>query len=149
MARLQGSCACWLKFSSLTSAKVPIGSSWFSQMLWTQKHAALHLHAFSSGKSKSALSTEYDLIQMLTSNQQHYEVISAKQMWWLFLNFPRLHFLYSLLEMQVILQSRNTTLLKTCKRYLVSNKITVLLVPIHQNPFHFQISACRVVWNAK
>ena len=30
---------------------------------------------------KSALSTEYDLIQMLTIKQQHYEVISAKQMW--------------------------------------------------------------------
>ena len=29
----------------------------------------------------SALSTEYDLIQMLTIKQQHYEVISVKQMW--------------------------------------------------------------------
>ena len=30
---------------------------------------------------KCALSTEYDLIQMLTIKQQHYEVISVKQMW--------------------------------------------------------------------
>ena len=100
---------------------------------------------------KYALSAESDLIWMLKIKQQHYEVISAKQMLWYFRNFPGLYFSFSLLEMLVILWTHNTTMLKTCKLYLASIKITVclnsLLLPLCQSiKIHFIFKCHHAGW---